>query len=430
LSVFAILARRLFRLISRYSVNIFFSDQWAFNNATVFQKHSLWEMYRWQHGPHRQGLGALISYFIEPHFQWNSRTESFLIGGLIVIAGACALWLKLRIFHRLDFFDICIPLIIFTPLQVGQIFVVANWAHGPLPLLLVILYSIAWTVANVRWRYILVLTINFVTIYTGFGLFLGLITPAVITADYFFNLKGQPLGKTYFRSALLVSVLSVGSFFVRYVYRPAVACRPNLFQSPPSYAKFVFLMFANVMSVKGIGLLPMLAGATLLACMLWALAMNYARMRSGGTEFRSHLVAATLLLYCLLFSVIAAYGRSCLGPREAQVSRYVMYLELGLLGLYFSALTLRIRYLRIAVLALLTLALAKTVRISPGDRFGMEYYRRLKVDWRACYLQYTDIARCDQQTHAWIYQDGRDELIKGRLDYLQHSKQNLYAEKK
>jgi hypothetical protein len=53
---FAIFAARLFRLISKYAVNIFFSDQWEFNDATLFQKHTIWQMFAWQHGPHRQGF--------------------------------------------------------------------------------------------------------------------------------------------------------------------------------------------------------------------------------------------------------------------------------------------------------------------------------------------------------------------------------------
>ena len=60
-AVFLGLALRLFQLIDRYAVNIFFSDQWDFNRATLFESHSLWEMFRWQHGS-RQGLGALVSY--------------------------------------------------------------------------------------------------------------------------------------------------------------------------------------------------------------------------------------------------------------------------------------------------------------------------------------------------------------------------------
>jgi hypothetical protein len=425
-----LLSGRLFRLISRYAVNLFFSDQWGFNRATVFEKHSLWQMFRWQWGPHRQGAGALVAYFLEPYFYWNSRTESFLIGGLIVVCAGCALWLKVRLFRSVELSDICIPLILFTPLQVGQIFVVANWAHGPLPLLLTILYCLAWTIANLPWRYALVLTINFVTIYTGFGLFLGLLTPLAISADYFVNLKRQPHGKIYFAGGLLISVLSFCSFFVNYVVDPAVGCRPNLFQSPATYAKFVCLMFANVIAAKGIGFLPAFAGSILLACLLLALAMNCRKLRQESISFPQQLVAATLLLGSIVFSGFAAYGRSCLGLHEAQVSRYVMYLELGLLGFYISVLTIRAKYLRISALFFLTLVLANTIRIPSGDRSDMEYYRRFKTDWKACYLQYSDISFCDQQTGHWIYKDGRDETIKGRLNYLKQHRQNLYADVK
>src|ERR1051326_4374068 len=90
-AVFAAPAIRLFTLISRYAVNVFFMDQWDFNEATLFQKHSLWEMFSWQHGPHRQGLGAILAYLLEPLFQWNTRSESFLVGGIIVLAAISAL---------------------------------------------------------------------------------------------------------------------------------------------------------------------------------------------------------------------------------------------------------------------------------------------------------------------------------------------------
>lgn len=105
------LAARLLTLISRYAANVFFMDQWDFNDATLFQPHSLWEMFRWQHGPHRQGLGAVISFLIEPHFHWNSRCESFLAGAMVILAALCALWLKQRLFGALTVFDVCIPVI-------------------------------------------------------------------------------------------------------------------------------------------------------------------------------------------------------------------------------------------------------------------------------------------------------------------------------
>src|SRR5713101_806490 len=109
--VFFLYAARLFRLISRYAVNIFFSDQWDFNNATLFQKHSIWQMFAWQHGPHRQGLGALFEKLVDPLFRWNSRTESFVVGGVIVAAAICALFLKKRLYGPFSITDIAIPAI-------------------------------------------------------------------------------------------------------------------------------------------------------------------------------------------------------------------------------------------------------------------------------------------------------------------------------
>jgi hypothetical protein len=47
-AVLAALSTRLLPLISCYALNVFFMDQWDFNQATLFQKHSLWEMFRWR----------------------------------------------------------------------------------------------------------------------------------------------------------------------------------------------------------------------------------------------------------------------------------------------------------------------------------------------------------------------------------------------
>jgi hypothetical protein len=55
----------------------------------------------------------------------------------------------------------------------------------------------------------------------------------------------------------------------------------------------------------------------------------------------------------MLFAVTAAYGRSCLGLDQARVSRYVIYLEPSVLGVYFGCLMLRGRATRRTALALL-----------------------------------------------------------------------------
>src|ERR1700683_5622524 len=134
--VFAALAVRLLRLTAQYSVNIFFWDQWDFNDATLFEHRSLWEIFRFQHGPHRQGLGGVMAALVEPWFRWNSRTEAFLVTGIVVIAGLCMLWLKCRLFGPLAWTDVAIPMIVFTPAQWESDWNTVNLAHGILPVLL------------------------------------------------------------------------------------------------------------------------------------------------------------------------------------------------------------------------------------------------------------------------------------------------------
>jgi hypothetical protein len=199
-------AARMFLLISHYAVNIFFSDQWDFNDATLFQHHSLWQIFTWQHGPHRQGLGGLFEKLVDPVFLWNSRTESFFVGGVIVIAAILALYLKYRLFGRLSLTDIVIPAILFTPAQWETLFGTANFAHGPFPLLLLLLYCLSWTSPKRELRYPLMLIVNFMVIYTGFGVFVGVITPVLLVLDYWSSTPPDRLPLAYLSCALIAAL--------------------------------------------------------------------------------------------------------------------------------------------------------------------------------------------------------------------------------
>ena len=428
LAAFAALSARLVVLISQYAVNVFFMDQWDFNEVTLFQKHSLWEMFRWQNGPHRQGLGAILSFLIDPLFHWNSRTESFLVGAIVILATGCALWLKRRLFGDFAFFDVCIPLILLTPLQYETLYITANLAHGPLPLLLVALFCLAWTVANIYLRLSLVLLINFFAIHTGFGFFLGLITPAAIFADYWLNLRFLRKGRLLFLISLLVSIGSLMSFFVNYHFETSVDCSPNLFQSPLSYAQFLWLMYANTFAAKGTGVFAVSVGVMLFALVCAAIFVSVATLGTSASSDRTaHLIAAILLAFCLLFSANAAYGRSCLGIGVAQVSRYVIYMECGLLGLYFFLMKLPSSIFRKAVLLVLTAALIGTIPIRQQDRAVMNFVRSAKINWKTCYMQFEEIRGCNHAVGYGVYPN-TDRDLKGKLEFLKQTKQNLYAQ--
>jgi hypothetical protein len=425
----------MFLLISRYAVNIFFSDQWDFNDATLFQHHSLWQIFTWQFGPHRQGLGGLFEKLVEPLFLWNSRTDSFVVGGVIVTAAVSALYLKHRLYGRLTLTDVVIPAILFTPAQWETLFGAANFAHGPLPLLLVLFYCLSWTSKNRALRYPLVLVLNFVTIYTGFGFFLGVLTPALLVFDYVSGTSETRLPKIYFGATLVIALLSLGSFFLGYRLGPVIdfgSSQPLRFKA---YAAFVDLMFANLFSVKGTHGIYLILGGILLVAALATIAGAIFRLLrretgSGECSLAGQLVILAMTAYSLLFCVNAAYGRLFGGLLLALSSRYAIYVEPAMLGLYFQLLNVRRPLLRKSLLS--GLLLAVVVASFRGDWQEMELFRGIKQTWKTCYLQTEDIERCDKTANYPIHGQtpARPGHLQEKLQYLKQTHINLYLDSK
>lgn len=422
---------RLFRLISRHAVNIFFWDQWDFNDATLFEHHSLWEIFRWQPGPQRQGLGGLLQKLIEPWFHWNSRTESFVVGGIIVVSTILVLWLKRTLYGKFSFFDVVIPIIYFTPRQYENIFVTANIARDSLPALLFVLYCLAWTMKPRVSRYVVIFFINFVAIYTGFGFFIGVLTPALLILDYHAQPEQFRPTRTSLVAAMTACLLSLGSFFLDYANRPGLNCfswRPLL---PTIYLQFVAVMFANFFAVPGTQRLAQLFGTGVLLMLISALAVCLWKLLRGRAliraveDWRRPLVISALISYGILFAVNAAYGRACSGLFFAPSSRYVIFLEPAILGLYFSLLAIRhFQWRTAAVTALLVAALPAAIHLDPT----WFHFPDGKARWRSCYLKTEDIQRCDEMVGFKIYPVPQGTHLKQKLQFLKQTRQNLYAD--
>jgi hypothetical protein len=424
---FVILAARLFRLADRYAVNIFFGDQWAFHSSDLFEKHSLWQMFRWQYGPHRLGLGPLLSELIEPSFRWNSRVESFVVCSVVVLAAGCALLLKNRLFGSISILDIAIPIVYLTATQYESLFINSDLAHGPLPLVLLTLYCLGWTVGDVLVRYILVLALNFVIIYTGFGLFLGFLTPPLLVSDFCVNLRGKTKARFYFAGAFLISCASVASFFYDYKFQPAVTCFSLKPRMPLQYFWYVALMFANLW-VKGVGLLPKLIGSLVVLSLVWTMLVAVIKLvRSDSRSWMKHAASATLVGYALLFSVTAAIGRICLGLGSAQSSRYMNYVTLGVFGVYLHLFSLESPRLRRVLLGVAIVALLATVPIQSEDRGLMKSFSEIKGNWRSCYLGGGSISECDTRAGSKIFPQPQP-VLERKLHLLRQSRNNLYAD--
>ena len=431
-AAFLLFAAQMFQLISDYAVNIFFSDQWEFNDATLFQKHSLWQMFSWQHGPHRQGLGALFARLVDPPFHWNSRIESFFVGAVVVGAAICGLWLKKRLYGRLSTFDVAIPAIFFTPGQWETLVLTPNFAHGSFPLLLLVLYCLAWTVETQVVRYLLILLINFVTIYTGFGLLLGILTPLLLVLDHWTRKTEVRLPTAYLVGTVLVSLASLGSFFLGYKFKPYMECFSFQPQSPKSYLAYIAVMCANFFTVKGRAA-AQITGIIILIALLAAIVIAALLLRRrDGLELRAahrakSLVPLILISYTLLFCVATAYGRVCGGLGNAQSSRYVIYLELGMFGFYLQLLNSRqTPRQRLVLIGFVALVITASTFV---DRSVLAYFRYVKQEWKTCYMRTEDVIGCNRFVGIAIVLPAPEKIhLQEKLQFLKATRQNLYLD--
>lgn len=430
-----VLAARLFLLAAQNAVNIFYNDQWDFNEATIFEKHSLWEMFRWQYGPPRLGLGPLVARLIEPYFRWNSRSEAFLATAIVTVAALCALYLKTRLWGPLRFFDLAIPLIFLTPAQYDSLWITTDLAHGPLPLLLLVLYGLALTCERPAARYALVLLVNFAAIYTGFGLFAGYLTPVWLLADCIWHREDRG-SAAWGWVALGISLASLASFYAGYRMDPAAACFSAEPRSLASDLNFSGLMLAHFFGFRKARPLASFAGGVLLAALVLVLVMMGKRFWEAKSYAARELVPAMLAGYGLIFCLATAYGRSCYGAYVAFSGRYTEYVAVGVLGLYFYLLKDFFNFLRgrgtaartVLPGVLLLALLIGAAPVFPWDRDAMRYYHDAKTEWRKCYLNTEDIAGCDEAAHFAIYAPAERTHLKEKLEYLKRTGLNLYSD--
>ena len=431
-----LLVGRLFRLISRYAVNIFFWDEWDLKNVTLFQTNSLWQMFAWQHGWHRLGLGALLEKLLNPLFQWNSRTESFLLGGILAVTAIFVLWLKTRLYGRFSIFDVVIPAILFTPAQWETLYITPIFSQGPLPFFLIVAYCLAWTCERSALRYPVVLLINFVTIYTGFGIFLGVITPVLLALDCWSQPFPKSLTRACFIAALVISLASLGSFFLGYKLTPGISCFSEFQPSSlRSYMAFAALIEANFFALRTTGTFPRFVGATvfiaLLTSLLCAVSVLVRRnaVKVPKSEHARLLVVTALTAVSATSCATIAYLRLCAGLQTALSPRYAVYVQLGILGLYFHLLGLRNTWSRRCLLTVLLVLLV--VSSLHSDREAMVYLRDNKQRWKTCYLQIEDIKQCNDITGFVIYPPPAEHTrLHEKLQYLKKARQNLYLDQK
>jgi hypothetical protein len=340
------------------------------------------------------------------------------------------LWLKKRLYGTFSTLDVVIPAILFIPGQWATWFNVANFAHGPFPLLLILLYCGSWTIRRRVVRYPLILFINFLSIYTGFGIFLGVLTPILLLVDYWANTPQSRLPGVYFISAILLSGASLASFFVGYKFWPASQCFSLQLQSPVSYLAFVALMFASFFGLKDVTVPMQVIGTMIVAVVLVSMIVSiWLLFRQKTTNFADagrdrKLIVVCLTAYTLLFCAFTAYGRQCQRLKTALAPRYVIYLEPAVLAVYFFLLCLRQGTARKVLVSGFLIAIAAASFYL--DRTGMRLSRDIKQSWKTCYLQTEDIEKCNKVAGLPIYPETAN--LRKKLEFLKKRRLNLFVD--
>lgn len=418
-------AWRLFAIANRYGVDVPFFDQWGYYDA-FFKAHSIWEIFAWQHGPHRQGIGFFLTWLINWATHWDQRAQSFLICGTACITALVALGIKKRVAGTLRWYDVILPLIILSPQQWEAVIGTPNVSHGAMPLLLILLSCAAWTIAKLPLRYASVLILDFLATFTGFGIFMGLVTPFLLLLALLQAWRRRDRHHVMLAGGAIVAAMAILAVFrVGYVFAPGVS--NYRFPDPnwhlyPAFVGMQFTMLCGIHQASALNAYTglALAGAAALTCSFLAWATITRPAEQPGRR-----IALLLLAFTLLFSINAAIGRLCLGLEAATNSRYFPLMAPALISACFLLTEISHPKSRNLATALL-LAIVLFASIPQRQVKEMLWYHDGKSAWVDAYRRTGNVVQADKAASFVIYPNHRKKNIEPRLQWLRDRQLSLF----
>jgi hypothetical protein len=422
---FLAMGARLALFLDHYTVNIIYWDQWDFLSG-LFDGASTWELFRWQHGPQRQGLGNLILAVLYPATGWNGRADAAASAVALLLAALAAVWLVKRLFGSLRPWDAIVPLIFLTTSSAETYVVAPNIAHGPLSALLLIGYALAITIRAHGSRCVALVALNFLCVNTGFTLLLGALTPLLLLL-----LGAAPQltrrVRAMYAGSIAASLGTLAFFFYGFVPHSATNCFEFPYARPWEYVPYAGLVLARPFGVHaGTESFRLLAGTgAFIAMSAFAAYAGVRLIRSRGDSMFWAVIVA-LAGFALVFASATAVGRICLGIDSANASRYIPYILPGLLAVYLairrSSAHSPIAYALLPVFVVACVAKERD-KLSANEASD---YLKYKQRWSACYLAMHDIDACDAWAGHPVYPTPASTRLQQKLDWLEARRYSLF----
>lgn len=429
LSSFVLCLLRLCGLVREAAVDLLFEDQWDFLTP-AFNEEGAWACFSWQHGPHRQGLGGLIDWYLYRATNWDVRAESWLAILVLGLAAYGMVCLTARLRGGLHWSDAAYPFLLLNATHWETMLLTPNLAHSILPLLLVVGLAYAWTLNSSRWRLPLIVTLSAMCVFTGFA-----VCGAIATLGLCLLLLVVPQqGSDAWSNGEIVIVVggtlaAFVVFSVGYVWQPAV---PDWhFPVTPwwDYLRFVVLMFASLLGWREITFSSLLSGALLMSGGLLIVGnLAVALLRH---EVAKHIYAECILVFTTVtYAVLTAVGRLPVNIEAAFMWRYSTLLLPGVcaLGVVFArwarAIGIRAHALQCLWLGMAVIVWGNFV----PDRNALAT-AAAKRSWIERYVRSGDLSRANAESGFWVYFPAPDSsALKLRLQYLKNHRLSFYRD--
>ena len=296
-------------------------------------------------------------------------------------------------------------------------------------MLLFMLYCLAWFVRDHRMRLALLSGLTFLLIFTGFGLFVGLLTPLLLLVEGAQALRACEWRRTWWIGGALVVIGVAWVVFAHgYYFAPAVDGFRFPYEKPWEYAWFVGLMLANLYGVPGSGPWAIACGlavaVTLASLCGWH---SWRLLRRGVAKEPRSAVIFSLAAFALTYCANTAVGRVCLGLEGGAPasSRYLTLMIPAGLAIFLHIATLSVpRRAQGLGLAYAGLLLFGTLYLQRGDRDTIRWYSDGRRAWKAAYLATHDAVQATRQANFPIHPF--PDTLTERLQFLEKHRLNLF----
>ena len=304
-----------------------------------FQNEDMASLFFQQHGPHRQGLGAIIMLPILDFANWDIRSLSYLT---VFIMALSAVLLMMVMRHKSIQLlpSIAIVTLILSLGSIELITITPNISHTALPILFSCL--LLWLMLRFRlkgfWPNAIVIIIVMLSLFTGFGIFLFcsylLVFTLYLISDMWHEnkLNNDKLVLAFFTYVALI--LSLVIFFTNYTFSSAEGCAQTALSNIPSVINFSFAIASMPFGGSSLGMLSVPIGFSVMA--MFTIISFLALRNIFICRSIDNFAILVLVVASGTFVINAAIGRHCLGIDSAYASRYYQFVSLGVIGTLFA----------------------------------------------------------------------------------------------